>query len=308
VCLLAHAPSNHHHPILQSLDLLSHPLDQALGFTRIAKLAILDVTLVLLVRQFLAGFHGTELRKEIWLCDVILRCCLVRRITCGYPWPELEGKRIWYDPRAIEVVCLVFEWLIGLTCMYCVWHGKVGGFTCMYCVRHVKGHRVLVMRDRMGTPTQYMICWFDMIGLNCMLACMYSRDEIKLGKVVAWIRRQLAKFTLMSLWEWTGCPRGSLGVVCYEKVVRIPLEGDEILRVHGERTQGVVKTLLNTKEDEPKFRIDLIPEATSVAKSQYRLAPLEMQELSEQLRELQAKVLELLGKEKLDVKVASVRQ
>ncbi|GJT78495.1 retrovirus-related pol polyprotein from transposon TNT 1-94 [Tanacetum coccineum] len=42
----------------------------------------------------------------------------------GYPWPELEGNRIWYDPRAIEVVCLVFEWLIGLTCMYCVWHGK----------------------------------------------------------------------------------------------------------------------------------------------------------------------------------------
>ncbi|GJV99961.1 hypothetical protein Tco_1555213 [Tanacetum coccineum] len=48
-CLLAHAPSNHHHSFLQSLDLLSHPLDQALGFTRIAKLAILDMTLVLLV-------------------------------------------------------------------------------------------------------------------------------------------------------------------------------------------------------------------------------------------------------------------
>ncbi|GJV76331.1 hypothetical protein Tco_1507915 [Tanacetum coccineum] len=36
-------------------------------------------------------------------------------------------------------------------------------------------------------------------------------------------------------------------IVCHEKVVRIPLEGDEILRVHGERTQGVVKTLMNTK-------------------------------------------------------------
>ncbi|GJR61489.1 hypothetical protein Tco_1503651 [Tanacetum coccineum] len=45
-CLLAHAPSNHHHSFLQSLDLLSHPLDQALGFTRIAKLAILDVVLL----------------------------------------------------------------------------------------------------------------------------------------------------------------------------------------------------------------------------------------------------------------------
>ncbi|GJR89518.1 hypothetical protein Tco_0213529 [Tanacetum coccineum] len=42
-------------------------------------------------------------------------------------------------------------------------------------------------------------------------------------------------------------------IVCHEKVVRIPLEGDEILRVHGERTQGVVKTLMNTKVDESKL-------------------------------------------------------
>ncbi|GJS64348.1 hypothetical protein Tco_0678912 [Tanacetum coccineum] len=76
-------------------------------------------------------------------------------------------------------------------------------------------------------------------------------------------------------------------IVCHEKVVRIPLEGDEILRVHGERTQGVVKTLMNTKV---------------VAKYPYRLAPLEMQELSEQLQELQDEVLELLRKEKLYTK------
>ncbi|GJS07340.1 hypothetical protein Tco_0364136 [Tanacetum coccineum] len=76
-------------------------------------------------------------------------------------------------------------------------------------------------------------------------------------------------------------------IVCHEKVVRIPLEGDEILQVHGERTQGVVKTLMNTKVE---FRIDLVHRATSVAKSPYRLAPLEIQELSEQLRELRDKV------------------
>ncbi|GJY14245.1 hypothetical protein Tco_0383554, partial [Tanacetum coccineum] len=77
------------------------------------------------------------------------------------------------------------------------------------------------------------------------------------------------------------------GIVCHGKVVRIPLKGDEILRVHGERTQGVVKTLMNTKVVE--FRVDLVPGATPVAKSPYRLAPLEMQELSEQLQELQDK-------------------
>ncbi|GJY65874.1 hypothetical protein Tco_0468112 [Tanacetum coccineum] len=99
--------------------------------------------------------------------------------------------------------------------------------------------------------------------------------------------------------EWVdGGVAGKLcGGICHEKVVRISLEGDEILRVQGERTQGVAKTLLNTK-----FRIDLVPGATPVAKSPYRLAPSEMQELSEQLQELQDKVLELLRKEKLYAK------
>ncbi|GKC66442.1 putative reverse transcriptase domain-containing protein, partial [Tanacetum coccineum] len=36
-------------------------------------------------------------------------------------------------------------------------------------------------------------------------------------------------------------------VVCHEKVVRIPLEGNEILRVHGERTLGAAKALMNVK-------------------------------------------------------------
>ncbi|GJT24972.1 hypothetical protein Tco_0894909 [Tanacetum coccineum] len=91
-------------------------------------------------------------------------------------------------------------------------------------------------------------------------------------------------------------------IVCHEKVVRIPLEGDEILQVHGKRTQGVMKTLMNTKVE---FRIDLVHGATSVAKSLYRLAPLEMQELSEQLQELKDKgkanvVIEALrGKEQV---------
>ncbi|GJZ22260.1 putative reverse transcriptase domain-containing protein [Tanacetum coccineum] len=74
------------------------------------------------------------------------------------------------------------------------------------------------------------------------------------------------------------------GIVCHGKVVRIPLEGDEILRVHGERTQGVVKTLMNTK---------FLERSDSLRKSPYRLAPLEMQELSEQLQELQDEVEEV---------------
>ncbi|GJX78546.1 putative reverse transcriptase domain-containing protein [Tanacetum coccineum] len=106
-------------------------------------------------------------------------------------------------------------------------------------------------------------------------------------------------------------------IVCHEKVVEIPVEDSRILRVHGERAVGITKALKSAKEDEPKlsnisvvrefedvfredfsglppqrqveFRIDLIPGAMPIAKSPYRLAPLEMQELSRQLQELQDK-------------------
>ncbi|GKD30968.1 putative reverse transcriptase domain-containing protein [Tanacetum coccineum] len=104
-------------------------------------------------------------------------------------------------------------------------------------------------------------------------------------------------------------------IMCHEKVVEIPVEDGRTLRVHGERTVGIAKALKSVKEDEPKlgdisvvrdledvfledlsvlppqqqveFRIDLVPGVTPIAKSPYRLAPLEMQELSGQLQELQ---------------------
>ncbi|GJW58885.1 putative reverse transcriptase domain-containing protein, partial [Tanacetum coccineum] len=106
-------------------------------------------------------------------------------------------------------------------------------------------------------------------------------------------------------------------IVCHEKVVEIPLVDGEILKVHGERVEESTKALKNAKVDEPKindisvvrefvevfpdnlkglppqrqveFHIELIPGATLVAKSPHRLAPSEMQELFEQLKELQDK-------------------
>ncbi|GJR06804.1 hypothetical protein Tco_0529788 [Tanacetum coccineum] len=55
------------------------------------------------------------------------------------------------------------------------------------------------------------------------------------------------------------------------------------------------------------FRIDLVPGATPVAKSPYRLAPSEMQELSRQLQELQDKAARsaLLLKDKPSVRLSS---
>ncbi|GJZ35983.1 hypothetical protein Tco_0581800, partial [Tanacetum coccineum] len=206
----------------------------------------------------LAGIHGLFSGRN---------CCLARRITCGYPWHELEGKRFGMIQERFR--------------------------SSAWC-----------LRDRMSTPTQVLVegsngyayqivrnPWSSLIPLSC------------------------GSFDVIVGMDWLS--NRNFVILCHEKVVRIPLEGDEILRVHGERTQGVVKTLVNTKVDEPKlsdipvvrdftnvflkdlmglppqrqveFRIDLVPGATPVAKSPYRLAPSEMQELSEQIRELQDK-------------------
>ncbi|GKA25895.1 zinc finger, CCHC-type containing protein [Tanacetum coccineum] len=96
------------------------------------------------------GFVRNEDQVSGSRADVYDNCDirdLIRRVTCGYPWPVYWKELL---PSQEDYL-------------------------------HVNGHRVLVMRDRMGTPTQYMICWFDMIGLNCMLACI-QQDEIKVRK------------------------------------------------------------------------------------------------------------------------------
>ncbi|GJZ88374.1 putative reverse transcriptase domain-containing protein [Tanacetum coccineum] len=69
-------------------------------------------------------------------------------------------------------------------------------------------------------------------------------------------------------------------IICHEKVARIPLPDGKVLRVVGERPNEKARLLMSAK---------LIPGATLVAKSPYRLAPTEMEELSGQLKELQDK-------------------
>ncbi|GKD30350.1 putative reverse transcriptase domain-containing protein, partial [Tanacetum coccineum] len=111
-------------------------------------------------------------------------------------------------------------------------------------------------------------------------------------------------------------------IVCHEKVVRIPLLDGKVLKVLGERPEEKARLLMSTKARDKKqeeivvvrdftevfpddlsglqpvqeieFRIELIPGATPVAKSPYRLAPSELKELSGQLKELQDKELNKL--------------
>ncbi|GJZ54264.1 putative reverse transcriptase domain-containing protein [Tanacetum coccineum] len=106
-------------------------------------------------------------------------------------------------------------------------------------------------------------------------------------------------------------------IIFHEKVVRIPLPDGKVLRVVGERPDEKARLLMSAKASDKKqeeivvvrdfpevfpddlsglppireieFRIELTPGATPVAKSPYRLAPSELEELSGQLKELQDK-------------------
>ncbi|GJW05400.1 putative reverse transcriptase domain-containing protein [Tanacetum coccineum] len=81
---------------------------------------------------------------------------------------------------------------------------------------------------------------------------------------------------------------------CYEKITRIPLPNGEILEVQGERPKKDPGSLTHDLSGLPlvreiEFCIDLISGASPVVKSPYRLAPSEMLELLNQLKELQEK-------------------
>ncbi|GJT60276.1 putative reverse transcriptase domain-containing protein [Tanacetum coccineum] len=94
-------------------------------------------------------------------------------------------------------------------------------------------------------------------------------------------------------------------ILCDEKVVRIPIDGETLIiqaqvmekKLDEKRLEDipVVREFLEVfPEDLPglppirqvEFQIDLIPRAAPVARAPYRLAPSEMQELSNQLQEL----------------------
>ncbi|GJW95737.1 putative reverse transcriptase domain-containing protein [Tanacetum coccineum] len=70
-------------------------------------------------------------------------------------------------------------------------------------------------------------------------------------------------------------------IICDDKVVHIPIDGETlIIRVFPEDLPGLPPVR------QVEFQIDLIPGAAPVARAPYRLAPLEIQELSNQLQEL----------------------
>ncbi|GJS24943.1 putative reverse transcriptase domain-containing protein [Tanacetum coccineum] len=147
----------------------------------------------------------------------------------------------------------------------------------------------------------------DRIIRDCKLELrnsLFTIDLIPLGH---------GSFDVIVGMDWLS--KNKVVIVCHKKVVEIPIDEGGILRVHGERIWKAAKALMNAKVDEPmisdilvvrdftdvfsedlsglpphrqvEFRIYLVPGATPIVKSPYRLTPSEMQELSSQLQELQ---------------------
>nr|GEU34256.1 reverse transcriptase domain-containing protein [Tanacetum cinerariifolium] len=90
---------------------------------------------------------------------------------------------------------------------------------------------------------------------------------------------ELGSFNVIIAMDWLA--KYHAVIVCDEKIVRIPYGNETlIVRVFPEDLLGLPPT------QHVEFQIDLIPDALPVARAPYRLAPSEMKELLDQLKEL----------------------
>ncbi|GJU48057.1 hypothetical protein Tco_1217612 [Tanacetum coccineum] len=143
----------------------------------------------------------------------------------------------------------------------------------------------------------------------------WSRLCITISFKIDLLPTRLGSFDVIIAMDWLSYHQAVIDG--YENIVHTPLSNGEILEVQGERPEKDPGSLVCIKADEKKlddirvvrdfpevfpddlsglphvreieFRINLIPDALSVFKSPYRLAPSEMSELSNQLKELQEK-------------------
>ncbi|GJV41860.1 reverse transcriptase domain-containing protein [Tanacetum coccineum] len=130
---------------------------------------------------------------------------------------------------------------------------------------------------------------------GCTLTLLNQPFEIDLMPI------KLGSFDVVIGMDWLSKYRAK--ILCDEKVVHIPINGETlIIRVMEKKVDekrlkdiSVVKEFPDVfPKDLPgippvrqvEFQIDLIPGATPIARTPYRLAPSEMQELSNQLQEL----------------------
>ncbi|GJV37610.1 putative reverse transcriptase domain-containing protein [Tanacetum coccineum] len=125
----------------------------------------------------------------------------------------------------------------------------------------------------------------NLVGTNtviqgCTLILLNQPFKIDLMPI------KLSSFDVVIGMDWLS--KYHARIICDEKVIHIPINGKTlIIRVVREFLEVFLEDLPGLPPvHQVEFQIDLIPGATLVAREPYRLAPLDMQELSNQLQEL----------------------
>ncbi|GJQ90061.1 putative reverse transcriptase domain-containing protein [Tanacetum coccineum] len=93
---------------------------------------------------------------------------------------------------------------------------------------------------------------------------------------------ELGSFDAIICMDWLS--KYHVVIFCNEKIVRIPY-GNEVLIVRGDRSDVFPEDLPGVPPTRKvEFQIELVPRAAPVGRAPYKLAPLEMKELSNQLQ------------------------
>ncbi|GKB35669.1 putative reverse transcriptase domain-containing protein [Tanacetum coccineum] len=197
---------------------------------------------------------------------------------------------------------------VTVTCHACREKGHYAN-QCRKTTNNNAQGRAYMLRDRNAhqdpnvvTDTFYNIKMADrnLVSTNtviqgCTLTLLNQPFEIDLMPI------KLGSFDVVIGMDWLS--KYHARIICDEKVVHIPINGETlIIRVMEKKSDEkrledipVVREFPEVfPEDLPglppirqvEFQIDLIPGAAPVARAPYRLAPSEMQELSNQLQEL----------------------
>nr|XP_043629922.1 uncharacterized protein LOC122601223 [Erigeron canadensis] len=173
----------------------------------------------------------------------------------------------------------------------------------------------------LNVPTRYLHTYYEIevaSGQLARLDCVVPKCILTLegySFYIDLIPFGMGSFDVIVGLDWLS--RVDASIVCRTKILRIPMSDGHVLEIHGERTETIDRHLMSATEKVVKladipivrdfsdvflddvvelppprqveFRIDLVPYAMPAAKSPYRLAPSEMQELATQLQELQDK-------------------
>ncbi|GKA66714.1 putative reverse transcriptase domain-containing protein [Tanacetum coccineum] len=147
----------------------------------------------------------------------------------------------------------------------------------------------------LDTPYDIEIADGNLVGTNiviqgCTLILLNQPFEVDLMPI------KLGSFEVVIGMDWLS--KYHARIICDEKVVHIPIDTQVMEKKSDEKRLKDIPVVREFPEVFPEnlpglppvrqveFQIDLIPGAAPVARAPYRLAPSEMQELSDQLQEL----------------------